>query len=344
MSLHVFASIVTPFGTAANNRGETEGNITTLQKLIWMGLPHTTISAESIRFALRRLLAQQEAKGTNRRYNELTRVNGWADREFQAWALNEKGEFVNGEADHFIDDDLLGFMSAEAAKEEAEADTPPAADTPEGEEKSAKKGKGKGKKAKGTATVRRGVLEITRAVSLTPWPGDVTFNAASPGATASAAKGEGSNPVPYGAEVHATRYQYGLSLTPARLRDPSRAGKALKALAALNTVAGNHSRFLYDFAPDAAIFRVTDDPAPRFLYCFETSDDGRTIEAPLLQKRIAAGDIDPKELVIGGSFATSELAQKLKQQGATIPEPHGVRAAVEVVVQRIEATLPKKKG
>src|SRR5207245_905301 len=37
MSLHVFANIVTPYGTAANNHGETEGNVTTLQKLIWMG-------------------------------------------------------------------------------------------------------------------------------------------------------------------------------------------------------------------------------------------------------------------------------------------------------------------
>ena len=30
VSLHVFANIVTPFGTAANNRGENEGNVTTL--------------------------------------------------------------------------------------------------------------------------------------------------------------------------------------------------------------------------------------------------------------------------------------------------------------------------
>lgn len=34
MSLHVFANFATPFGTAANNRAETEGNITTLQKLL----------------------------------------------------------------------------------------------------------------------------------------------------------------------------------------------------------------------------------------------------------------------------------------------------------------------
>ena len=38
MSLHVFANVVTPFGTAANNRGDNEGtNITPLQKLLWLG-------------------------------------------------------------------------------------------------------------------------------------------------------------------------------------------------------------------------------------------------------------------------------------------------------------------
>src|SRR5262249_45472383 len=57
MSLHVFANVVTPFGTAANNRGDNQGaNITPLQKLIWLGEPHTTVSAEAIRFAVRRRL------------------------------------------------------------------------------------------------------------------------------------------------------------------------------------------------------------------------------------------------------------------------------------------------
>ena len=179
MSLHVFANFVTPFGTAANNRAETEGNITTLQKLLWMGETHSTVSAEAIRFALRRILAGDEE--TNRSWNENDRANVWKDNQFKGWA-KEKDKT-------FIDDDLLGYMIAEAAKEEGEA---------------------------GSASVRRAVLEVTRAVSLTPWAGDVTFNAASPGATPSASKGENKskNPVPYGTEVHATRYQYGIALTP----------------------------------------------------------------------------------------------------------------------------------
>jgi CRISPR-associated protein Cst2 len=328
MSLHVFASIVTPFGTAANNRGETEGNITTLQKLIWFGLPHTSISAESIRFALRRLLAEQENGRINRSYNETTRVNEWKDGGFASWGADTDATY--------IDDDLLGFMSADAAKAEAE-------DAAEPTEVVASEGKKKEKnirKPKGTATVRRGVLEVTRAVSLTPWPGDVTFNAASPGATRSAAK-QGANPVPYGTEVHATRYQYGLALTPDRLKDKTRAAKALYALCQLGTVAGNHSRFLFDFAPDGVVFRITDDPAPRLLYCFETTDEGRTIEAPILMQRVEDRDIQAKELVIGGSFARSQTAKKLQELGATIPSPGGVLAAVEEVVKRVKAALAK---
>jgi CRISPR-associated protein Cst2 len=86
MSLHVFANFVTPFGTAANNRAETEGNITTLQKLLWHGETHSTVSAEAIRFALRRRLASAEKTGTNRKWDEDDRNNTWQDWTFKGWA------------------------------------------------------------------------------------------------------------------------------------------------------------------------------------------------------------------------------------------------------------------
>src|SRR5262252_9419784 len=110
MSVHIFANIVTPFGTAANNRAENEGNITTLQKLLWMGETHSTVSAEAIRFAFRRLLADVES--TNRTWNESAQPkprNEWKDNQFAGW--------VSTEDKVFIDDDLLGFMSAQAANE-----------------------------------------------------------------------------------------------------------------------------------------------------------------------------------------------------------------------------------
>jgi CRISPR-associated protein Cst2 len=295
MSLHVFANFVTPFGTAANNRAETEGNITTLQKLVWMGGTHSTVSAEAIRFALRRRLASADKRGTNRKWDEDERNNTWQDWTFKGWASK------NGET--FIDDDLLGFMTAEAAKEEGES---------------------------GSANVRRAVLEVTRAVSLTPWTGDVTFNAASPGATPSAQK-KGSNPVPYGTEVHATRFQYGIALTPERLRDKTRAATAIEALCNLGTVAGNHGRFLFDFSPDAVVFRITSDPAPRLLYCFDTPDDGRTVIAPRLEARVTAGDIAASELIVAG----------VKIKG--VETEKGVKAACATAVERMTVAL-KMKG
>jgi CRISPR-associated protein Cst2 len=305
MSLHVFANVVTPFGTAANNRAETEGNITTLQKILWHGQTHSTVSAESIRFALRRRLGDAERNGTNRRWDEEERNNVWKDWTFKGWDSEEDATF--------IDDDLLGFMTAEAAKEEGKA---------------------------GSVNVRRAVLEVTRAVSLTPWAGDVTFNAASPGATPSAQK-KGSNPVPYGTEVHATRFQYGIALTPERLRDKSRAAKAIKALCELGTVAGNHGRFLFDFSPDSVAFRITDDPAPRLLYCFETADEGKTVDAPELLGRVEDGDIKAEELFLGGAITRTATARQLKDKGAHVGVngQAGVKAAAAEAVRRINQLL-----
>lgn len=295
MSIHVFANFITPLGVAANNRGENEGNTTTLQKLLWAGSTHTTVSAESIRFAVRRHLGESEA--TNRRYDEATRANLWTDHTFKGWA--------KADGDTFIDDDLLGYMSADAAGE--------------GE-------------TKGSAKVRRAVLEVSRAVSLSPWAGDVTFNAASPGATPSAAK-KGSNPVPYAAEVHATRYQYGVALTPERLRRPERARVAIRALCALGEVAGNHGRFLFDFSPESVVFRITHDPAPRILYCFEQRQD--RVSAPELLRKVRAGDIRASELVLGGRLVSDlDADQRAALSGAVLHE--GVQAAAAAVCARLE--------
>lgn len=288
MSLHVFATFLTPHGTAANNRGVTEGNSSTLQKLVWNGQVHSTVSAEAIRFALRRGLADWER--CNRTYDEEERVNEWKDPKF--------------DPEGFIDDDLLGYMSAQAA-------------TTEG---------------KGKAQVRRAVLEVTRAVSLTPWPGDVTFNAASPGATPSAQK-KGTNPVPYAVEVHATRYQYSIALTPEHLHKKDRAEKALRALCNLSRVAGNHGRFLFDFSPESVVFRITEDPAPRILYCFEL-DEGGIPRATLLLRKVRARDIDPSELILGGPIIDSLSAEDREVLSKGLLRD-GVKAACEEACKRL---------
>jgi CRISPR-associated protein Cst2 len=259
------------------------------------------VSAEAIRFALRRRLGESEE--TNRSFNEAERVNEWRDADFKRWEPKSK------EAP-FVDDDLLGYMSAKAAAEDEDH---------------------------GSAKVRRSVLEVTRAVSLSPWAGDVTFNAASPGATPSAQK-KGKNPVPYGTELHATRYQYGFAMTPERLaaHPAKRAELALRGLCGIGEVAGNHGRFLFDFSPESVVFRISHEAAPRILYSFN-EEAGRVSVAELLRK-VKAGDVKPGELVLGGAIVDAFAeADRAILKGAELHS--GVVAACESVCRRLAKEL-----
>lgn len=292
MTFHLFGNILTNYGTAANNRGENEGNITTLQKLFWQGDVHTTVSAEAIRWALR-YYWQMSGYPVNRRWDDGANDNTWQNPNFDDVS--------------FIDDDVLGFMRAEAAKVDASDES----------------SQGKGKKApKGTATLKRGVLEVTRAVSTLPYSGDVTFNAAS---------GKKGSTSLYGTEVHATRYQHGFALTPDRLKDKSRIHAVLDGLISIAEVAGNHARFLYDFSPESIVLRWTHDFSPRLLYCFSENEEG-TVSATDLVRRVKAGDIDPKELWIGG-----KIAEDLEDTKANIYP--GVKNAVEALKKVIAKDL-----
>lgn len=320
MSTHVFGAVVTPYGTAANNRGETEGNTTTLQKLLWKGEVHTTVSAEAIRWAVRYYWQRRAALGeerlrTNRRWDDVLEDNVMKDSSWKAW---NAGELMAAET--FIDDDVLGFMLAEGAKLEGD-------DHEAAEAGDAKKGKGaKGAKAKksapGTIKKRRGVLEVTRAVSLVPFAGDFTFNAKS------GTKGSTSL---YSTELHATRYQYGFALTPARLAVPARVVDVLDAIVGLGEVAGNHSRFLYDFSPESIVLRIAGDMAPRLLYCFE--ERSGAVDLPMLVARVKGGDIAAAELIIGGPVIASPGGQELASLGALCTP--GVRAASKAAQERL---------
>jgi len=300
MTFHLFGNILTGYGTAANNRGENDGNITTLQKILWKNEVHTTVSAEAIRWALR-YYWQTSGNGceVNRRWNDQINDNEWKTPAFDPKL--------------YIDDDVLGFMRAEGAKVDAS------------DEKSAKK---KGEKApKGTTTARRGVLEVTRAISTQPYSGDITFNAKS---------GQKGSTSLYGTEVHATRYQYGFAMTPARLHQQDRVIEVLKGLISLGEVAGNHSRFLYDFAPDSIVLRWTHDFSPRLLYCFEESSDGE-LTMPDLVRRVQVGDVDPQELWIAGAAAETEDGEKLEELGAHVDV--GIKSTMNAVIERMQADL-----
>jgi hypothetical protein len=57
---NLFVTVLTYAAPSSNYRGESEENRTVLQKIVKGGAEHTVISPESIRNALREILAQRE--------------------------------------------------------------------------------------------------------------------------------------------------------------------------------------------------------------------------------------------------------------------------------------------
>jgi CRISPR-associated protein Cst2 len=184
--------------------------------------------------------------------------------------------------------------------------------------------------AKKETVSRRGILEISRAVSTTPWPGTISPHFASPGSNPAVST---HDPIPYQCEVHDTRYQYTFALTPdALLKDKkTRTEKTLLAIQNLRRPAGNHARFLFDFAPEAVVLRWTPDPAPRIMFCFEQQEDGR-LSLTKLVARVRGGDINASELVVGTAEGISGL-NELKELKVSIFD--GVKNAFSEILARV---------
>ncbi|MFH5802650.1 type I-B CRISPR-associated protein Cas7/Cst2/DevR [Alienimonas sp. DA493] len=192
---------------------------------------------------------------------------------------------------------------------------------------------------------RRAPLEVCRAVSLAPWPGTISHNFASPGSNPAV---KAKDPIPYAAEVHDTRYQYSVALTPGSLlKDAAgRTERTLRGLQNLRRVAGNHARYLYDFSPEAVVLRVTPDPAPRMLLCFEEDEHGHLSLAPLLARTAGEEpDVEPGELIVGTALPVARL-EDLEAAGASVHS--GVKAAFSEAIRRaaegLEADATATKG
>lgn len=237
---YLYGTVLTSEAVAANNRGDNIGNTTTLQKVFHQDDVHTSVSAEAIRFVIRYRF-QLEGMRLNRTYDAAQGNLNYEDEKREKW---------NPDGDVFIDDDLMGFMDAAAAKKEGEDQALEETGT-DGEQstapaKGAKKTKGKGK----SATRRISPLAIGRAVSLRPYRGEISFNAVS-------GKKEKGTLSLYNAEMHTTEYQYSFGVNLDDVINKANIGHLIDAIVDPPQVAGNHARFAYDFSPASIVLRVT---------------------------------------------------------------------------------------
>lgn len=197
---------------------------------------------------------------------------------------NIKDEKYNAQT--YIDDDLFGFMDAK-----------------------------KGSDNKDATTKRRGVLEVSRAISLDPYWGDIVFGSKG---------GEKGKTSIHNTEVHCTAYQYTLALTPSSLKDPERANLLLDAIPAVKHVGGNHARFLYEFRPESIVIRVTEDPSPWIMNAFARV--GESIGCSHLIRLVEVKDISASELIVAGEIADTPYGEKLKNLGVNVCR--GIKEAI----------------
>jgi len=200
-------------------------------------------------------------------------------------------------AKDFIDDDLFGYMDAKKGKDNEDA-----------------------------TTKRRGALEVSRAISLDPFWGDIAFG------SKGGAKGKTSI---HSSEVHCTAYQYTIALTPETLKDPKRATLMLDAIGAVRHVGGNHARFLYDFRPESIVIRVTQDSSPWIMDSFKRMGD--TVGCPKLMRLVEVGDVAANELIVAGEIADTLYGEKLSKLGVTVVR--GVKEAIATAKNLLTAEV-----
>jgi CRISPR-associated protein Cst2 len=336
---HLHGNILTEYGLASNNRGRNEGNLSILQKIHWRGKQHTTVSSEAIRAALRYFWQEQGLSSSlNRNVNYEDPENIYSYKDY------------NFDPDLYIDDDILGYFKFEKAQKNpaiSQGTEITSANLKQDVTKSAKKTKSKSQskqqetevdnneyitteiapdveylpKPKGKGIPKKGALDMSKAISTTPYDLNVLH---------SAYGGKKDSNALYSAQCHSTHYQYCFSMTPNHLKDPNRVFHVLDGINSLNRVGGSHSRWLYDFSPNSLILRWTHDPCSRHLYSIDAKHDDPT--CPKLLKRMQNGRIDPTELWIAG-----DLADGFKMEGVHLFE--NPAEAIEDLKQKMRRDL-----
>jgi CRISPR-associated protein Cst2 len=209
-------------------------------------------------------------------------VNRIYDTVIDEYHIKDEGY----DANKYIDDDVFGYMDAK-----------------------------KDSKNKNATTKRRGVLEVARAISLSPYNGDKIFNATAGMKTSTSL---------YSVETHYTQYQYTIGFKMGDFIVPERAKYLLEAICNVRHVGGNHSRFLYDFGPSSLIARITNSPSPQIINCFDRDGVPRKLES-----LINYGDIPPEEIIVGGEAALGGIGETLEKMEATIC--YGIKESIGVI-------------
>lgn len=294
-NVYIHFNLLTNFGLAANNRGETKGNTTTLQTVVVEdGSLRTIVSSEAIRFALRKNLSRTFPKLCNRYIDENDQIQ-WRDPKFET-------------PNKFIDNDILGYMFLDR----------------ETDEKIRKTRKSPLEINYAISLIPYDDLTIHNFASAN----------ASPAANKNPEK-INPTPYSTKAHVTSYQFGGCLSVCDLKVPVSDRKKyikTILTELVRLNHVGGNHTRHLYDFSAVSAVFRVTSDPAPRILYCFYT--DSFHSYNPKISPKILQR-IKLKNIPTNGLYVCGEIIENLDENEKEILKNATIQGSIEETIDQI---------
>lgn len=217
--LNLFATVLTHAAPSANYRGESEENRTVLQKITKGRHEYVVVSPESMRNALRDMLA---AKGLPHNRTRLHEEDQLAV-EFKDYP----------DAQAYADDFLFGYMVA--TKEDSAV-----------------------MKKKQRPAKRDSVLRLNMAVATTPYRFNATLHQSPLNAGKSPWKNASTSALLHREVVHtAYQFPFALALADCAKGDLKWTAALLQAFGELSNVAGNHARSYFEMAPQSIVARLT---------------------------------------------------------------------------------------
>ena len=217
---NLFATVLTFAAPSSNYRGESEENRTVIQKITKGGHEYPVVSPESMRNALREILAARNFPCNRCRLHDEDQL-----------AVEFK-DFPN--ADEYADDFLFGYMVADNKEMK--------------------------KIAKGRPSKRDSLLRMNMAVALSPYRFNATFHQSPMNAGKSPWKNAATSALLHREVAHtAYQYPFALSLADCLVHEqgPAWTRGLLEAIGQLSNVAGGHARCYYEMAPRSIVARLT---------------------------------------------------------------------------------------
>jgi CRISPR-associated protein Cst2 len=288
--MNLFATVLTYPAPSANYRGESEENLSVIQKITYGRFEYPIISPESIRNALRETLATLGLPRNRTRLNDEDQLAvKFADYP---------------DPDKYADDFFFGYLVAASGKDRA---------TIRGKIKES------GRDESAFRFKRDSVFRMNLARGVEPFRNNKVFTQSPLTSTDSPWQNAKTSALLHRETVlTAFQYPFALNLDDCKAK-PAWTKSLLRAIGELNGVAGNHARSYFEMAPASIVLRLTNQLVAGYdTYGFTPTGDFPEVIDGILE---GDGDYPAGEFYLGGKIVKdmeSARVKELKDRGVSL--------------------------